>query len=63
MIVRPASEPCFILGVLGGVVVHDDMDSEPLRDLTIAALVAFADDKPPKATSSAAKTVIVPRRT
>ena len=51
------------MGVLGGVVVHDDMDSEPLRDLTIAALVAFADDKPPKATSSAAKTVIVPRRT
>jgi len=45
MIVRPASAPCFILGVLGGVVVHDDMDSQPLRDLTIDALVAFADDK------------------
>ena len=41
-----------------GVVVHDDMDSEPLRDLSVdlfeelqeldrpVALVAFADDEP-----------------
>src|SRR4029450_13198908 len=59
MIVRPASEPCFDLGCLvGGVVVHDDMDSEPLRDLSVdlfeelqeldrpMAFIAFADDKP-----------------
>jgi len=59
MIVRPASEPRFDLGrLVGGVVVHDDMDSEPLRDLSVdlfeelqkldcpMALVAFADDEP-----------------
>lgn len=59
MIVRPASEPRFDLGCLvGGVVVHDDMDSEPRRDLSVdlfeelqeldrpMALIAFADDKP-----------------
>ena len=59
MIVRPASEPRFDLGrLVGGVVVHDDMDSEPLRDLSVdlfeelqeldrpMALVAFANDKP-----------------
>src|SRR6201999_3867930 len=58
MIVLPASEPRFDLGCLvGSVVVHDDMDSEPLRDLSVdlfeelqeldrpMALVAFADDK------------------
>ena len=59
MIVRPAGEPRFDLGCLvGGVVVHDDMNIEPFRDLIIdlfeefqeldcpVALVAFADDKP-----------------
>ena len=59
MIARPAGEPRFDLRCfVGGVVVHDDMDSEPLRDLSVdlfeelqkldcpMALVAFADDKP-----------------
>src|SRR5262249_18925552 len=59
MIERPASEPRLDLGCfVGGVVVHDDMDSEPLRDLSVdllqklqeldcpVALVAFADDEP-----------------
>ena len=33
---RPAGEPCFDLGrLVGGVVVHDDMNSEPFRDLSI----------------------------
>ena len=72
---RPAGEPRFDLGCLvGGVVVHDDMDSEPLRDLSVdlfeelqeldrpATLVAFADDKP-EATSSAANSEVVPCRT
>ena len=59
MIVRPAGEPRFDLGrLVGGVVVHDDMDSEPLRDLSVdlfeelqefdcpMAFVAFANDEP-----------------
>lgn len=59
MIVRPASKPRFDLGrLVGGVVVHDDMGSEPLRNLSVdlfeelqeldrpMALVAFANDKP-----------------
>ena len=59
MIVRPASEPRFDLGrLVGGIVVHDDMDIEPVRDFRIdlleevqelgrpMALVAFADDEP-----------------
>ena len=45
---------------MGGVVVHDDMDSEPLRDLSVdlfeelqefdcpMAFVAFANDEPRK---------------
>ncbi|MGY3131091.1 hypothetical protein ACVWZM_001773 [Bradyrhizobium sp. USDA 4501] len=58
MIVRPASEPRFNLRCLvGGVVVHDDMDIEPFRDLNTdlfeklqeldrsVELVAFANDK------------------
>ena len=75
MIVRPAGEPCFDLGCLvGGVVIHDDMDIEPFRDFRIdlleelqeldrpVTLVAFADDNP-EATSSAANSVVVPCRT
>ena len=75
MIMRPACEPRLDLGrLVGGVVVHDDMDSEPLRDLSVdlfeelqeldrpVTLVAFADDKP-EATSSAANSVVVPCRT
>ena len=59
MIVRPSGEPRLDLGCLvGGVVVHDDMNIEPFRDLSIdlfeefqeldcpVALVAFADDEP-----------------
>src|ERR1700747_2822029 len=59
MIVRPASEPRFDLGCLvGGVVVHDDMDIEAFRDLSVdlfekfqelhrsVTLVAFANNKP-----------------
>ena len=59
MIVRPAGEPCFDLWCLvGGVVIHDDMDIDPFWDLSIdlfeevqelgrpVTLVAFADDKP-----------------
>ena len=70
---RASGEPRFDLRCLvGGVVVHDDMNIEPLRDLTIdlfeefqeldcpMALVAFADDKP---RSSAANSVVVPCRT
>ncbi|MGY3533224.1 hypothetical protein ACVILK_003191 [Bradyrhizobium embrapense] len=35
-VVRPASEPRIDLGYLvGGVVVHDDLDIEPFRDLNI----------------------------
>ena len=72
MIVRPAGEPRFDLGrLVGGVVIHDDMDSEPLRDLSVnlfeelqeldrpMALVAFANE----AISSAANSVVVPCRT
>jgi hypothetical protein len=33
---RPAGEPRLDLGCLvGGIVVHDDMDVEPFRDLSI----------------------------
>ncbi len=33
---RAAGEPRLDLGrLVGGVVVHDDMDSEPLRDLIV----------------------------
>src|SRR5258708_25773701 len=59
MIMRPAGEPRFDLGCfVGCVVIHDDMDIEPFRDLGIdlfeelqeldrpVTLVAFADDKP-----------------
>ena len=59
MIMGPAGEPRLDLGgLVGGVVVHDDMDIEPFRDLSIdlfeevqelgrpVALVAFADDEP-----------------
>ena len=36
VVVRPASEPRFDLGCfVGGVVVDDDMDIEPVRDLGI----------------------------
>ena len=36
VIVRPAGEPCFDLGrLVGGVVVHDDMDVEPVRDPSV----------------------------
>lgn len=36
MIVRPSSQPRFDMGCLvGDVVVHDDMDIEPLRDLSV----------------------------
>ena len=56
---RPAGKPCPDLGgYVSGVVVHDDMDIEPLRNLSIdlfeevqelgrpVTLVAFADDEP-----------------
>src|SRR5262245_53665048 len=56
---RSASEPRLDLGsFVGGIVIHDDMDIEPLRNLSIdlfeevqklcrsVTLVAFADDKP-----------------
>jgi hypothetical protein len=59
MITRPSGEPRLDLGCLvGGVVVHDDMNIEPFGDFIIdlfeefqeldcpVALVAFADDKP-----------------
>ena len=55
----PASEPSFDLGsFVGCVVIHDDMDIEAMRDLSInlfeevqelgrpVTFVAFADDKP-----------------
>ena len=36
MIVRPADEPRFDFGCLvGGVVMHDDMDIEAFRNLSI----------------------------
>ena len=56
---RSAGEPRLDLASLvGGVVIHDDMDIEPCRDLSIdlfeevqeldrpVTLVAFADDEP-----------------
>ena len=56
---RPAREPRLYLGgFVGGIVIHDDMDIEPVGDLSInlfeevqepgcpVTLVAFADDKP-----------------
>lgn len=56
---RPASKPRFDLwGLVGSVVVHDDMDIEPFGDLSIdlfeevqelrrpMTLVALADDEP-----------------
>ena len=56
---RPAGEPRLDLGCLvGGIVIHNDMDIEPRRDLSIdlfeeiqelsrpVTLVAFADDEP-----------------
>ena len=59
MIMRPAGEPSPDLGgFVGGIVIHDDMDIEPVRDFRIdlvekvqelgrpMAPVAFADDKP-----------------
>jgi hypothetical protein len=59
MIVRPAGEPRCDLGRhVGGIVIHDDMDIEPFRDLSIdlfeelqaldrsVTLVAFADHNP-----------------
>src|SRR6516164_7264166 len=59
MIMRPAGEPSPDLGsFVGGIVIHDDMDIEPLRDFRIdlleevqelscpMPLVAFADDEP-----------------
>ena len=58
MIVRPASEPRFDPGCLvGGVVVHDDVDFEPFGHASVdlleevqdldrpVSLVAFADDE------------------
>ncbi|MDA9455304.1 hypothetical protein XI00_13885 [Bradyrhizobium sp. CCBAU 21359] len=55
---RPTGEPRFDLGCfVSGVVVHDDMDIDPFRDLSVdlfeelqeldcpVALVAFADDE------------------
>src|SRR6202140_5823988 len=59
MVMWSAGEPRFDLGCLvGRVVIHDDMDIEPFRNLGIdlfeelqeldrpVTLVAFADDKP-----------------
>ena len=59
VVVRPASEPRFDLGCLmGGVVIHDYMDIEAFRNLSIdlfeeiqklgrpVTLGAFADDEP-----------------
>ena len=56
---RPASEPRLDLRrLVGGIVIHDDMDIEPFGDLSIdffeevqefgrpVTLVAFADDEP-----------------
>ena len=75
MIVRPPGEPRLDLGgFVGGIVVHDDMDIEAFWDLSIdlfeevqelgrpVTLVAFADDEA-EATSSAAKSEVVPCRT
>ncbi len=68
MIVRSASEPRFYLGRLAGcLVVHDDMASEPLRDLSVdlfdelqeldrpMPLVAFSNDKPGRDTERGKK--------
>src|SRR5262252_7626183 len=59
MIMRPAGEPRLDLGgLMGGMVIHDDMDIEPFRDSSIdlfeelqelgcpVTLVAFADEPP-----------------
>jgi len=59
MIMRPAGEPGLDLGrFVGGIVIHDDMNIEPLGDLRIdlfeevqelgcpVTFVAFADDEP-----------------
>ena len=58
VIVRPAGQPRLDLGrLVGGIVVHNDMDVEPLRDLSVnlfeevqelgraVAPVALADDE------------------
>ena len=58
MVMRPAGEPRLDLGsFVGGIVIHDDMDIEPFRNLSIdlfeevqelgrpVALVAFADNE------------------
>ena len=75
MVMRSAGEPRFDLGrFVGGIIIHDDMDIEPFRDVGIdlfeevqelgrsVTLVAFADDEP-EATSSAANSEVVPCRT
>src|SRR5215510_13925242 len=59
MVMRSAGEPRFDFGgLVGGIVIHDDMDIEPFRDVRIdlfeevqelgrpVTLVAFADDEP-----------------
>ena len=56
---RSAGEPRLDLGgLVGGIVIHDDMDIDPFRDLSVdlfeevqelgrpVTLVAFADDEP-----------------
>ena len=59
MIMRTAGEPRLDLGgFVGGIVIHDNMDIEPARDVSVdllkevqelgcpVTLVAFADDEP-----------------
>ena len=75
VIMRPAGEPRLDLGrLVGGVVVHDDMDVEPVRDLSIdlfeevqelgrpVAPVALADDEA-RGDIEAANSEVVPCRT
>src|SRR5215831_2807499 len=75
MIVRPAGEPRFDLGrLVGGVIIHDDMDIEAFRDLSVdlfeelqeldrpVTLVAFADDKP-RGNIESSNSEVVPCRT
>ena len=48
MIVRPAGEPRLDLrGLVGGVVIHDDMDIEPFGDLLAPRAAEFHNGNNP----------------
>ena len=72
---RPAGEPRLDLGgLMGGIVIHDDMDIEPFSDSSIDLFVELQElgcpvtlehlpMTNPEATSNAANSEVVPCRT